>query len=245
MGQIVDYLAGKSIETSTTSVNDQQTDKTVLSNSTLNTESTPTNKTTDTSSIEKILLQVISEKTGYPVEMLELDMDMEADLGIDSIKRVEIFGSMTEDHPEMSDVNPSDLAELRTLRQIVDYLAGKSIDTSSTSANDQQTATLDSLNSSNTESTNTNEAMDKTSIGKILLQVISEKTGYPVEMLELDMDMEADLGIDSIKRVEIFGSMTEDHPEMSDVNPSDLAELRTLGQIVDYLVGTSKKKVTN
>ena len=29
----------------------------------------------------------VAEKTGYPVEMLELDMDMEADLGIDSIKR--------------------------------------------------------------------------------------------------------------------------------------------------------------
>ena len=59
------------------------------------------------------------------------------------------------------------------------------------------------------------------------------------------MDMEADLGIDSIKRVEIFGSMTEDHPEMSGVNPNDLTELRTLGQIVDYLSTTSKKKAMN
>ena len=77
------------------------------------------------------------------------------------------------------------------------------------------------------------------------MTVISEKTGYPVEMLELDMDMEADLGIDSIKRVEIFGSMTEDYPEVSGVNPNDLTELRTLGQIVDYLAekAGSKKKV--
>ena len=42
-----------------------------------------------TDQLEKILLTVISEKTGYPAEMLELSMDMEADLGIDSIKRVE------------------------------------------------------------------------------------------------------------------------------------------------------------
>ena len=80
---------------------------------------------------------------------------------------------------------------------------------------------------------------------EILLTVISEKTGYPVEMLELDMDMEADLGIDSIKRVEIFGSMTEDYPEVSGVNPNDLGELRTLGQIVDYLndKAQAKKKI--
>ena len=76
------------------------------------------------------------------------------------------------------------------------------------------------------------------------MTVISEKTGYPAEMLELSMDMEADLGIDSIKRVEIFGAMTEDYPEVSGINPNDLTELRTLGQIVDYLANkTGKKKV--
>ena len=37
----------------------------------------------------------------------------------------------------------------------------------------------------------------------------ADKTGYPVEMLELGMDMEADLGIDSIKRVEIMGTFRQ------------------------------------
>jgi len=37
------------------------------------------------------LLQCVSERTGYPPEMLSLDLDLEADLGIDSIKRVEIL----------------------------------------------------------------------------------------------------------------------------------------------------------
>ena len=84
--------------------------------------------------------------------------------------------------------------------------------------------------------------IDKSKIEGILLTVISEKTGYPAEMLELSMDMEADLGIDSIIRVEIFGAMTEDYPEVSGINPNDLTELRTLGQIVDYISQTGKKK---
>ena len=75
--------------------------------------------------IEKTLLTVIAEKTGYPAEMLELGMDMEADLGIDSIKRVEIFGAMTAAHPEIQGINPQELAELRTLQQIVQYILGK------------------------------------------------------------------------------------------------------------------------
>ena len=57
--------------------------------------------------------------------MLELNMDMEADLGIDSIKRVEIFGALTSQYPEMSGVNPNELTELRTLAEIVDYVSSK------------------------------------------------------------------------------------------------------------------------
>ncbi|HRI60094.1 MAG TPA: beta-ketoacyl synthase N-terminal-like domain-containing protein, partial [Saprospiraceae bacterium] len=79
----------------------------------------------DRTKIESTLLKVIAEKTGYPAEMLELGMDMEADLGIDSIKRVEIFGAMTAAHPEVQGINPQELAELRTLQQIVAYIAGK------------------------------------------------------------------------------------------------------------------------
>ena len=51
--------------------------------------------------------------------MLELGMDMEADLGIDSIKRVEILGAMQEQYPELPTIEAEQLATLRTLEQIV------------------------------------------------------------------------------------------------------------------------------
>ena len=38
---------------------------------------------------------------------------------------------------------------------------------------------------------------------------MSERTGYPADMLGLDADLEGDLGIDSIKRVEIAGTFTQ------------------------------------
>ena len=62
-------------------------------------------------------------------------------------------------------------------------------------------------------------------------------------MLELNMDMEADLGIDSIKRVEIFGALTQKYPEMSGINPNELTELRTLGEIVTFVSEHGKKKL--
>src|SRR3546814_18916449 len=40
------------------------------------------------------LIGIVAERTGYPPEMLAMDADLEADLGIDSIKRVEILGAL-------------------------------------------------------------------------------------------------------------------------------------------------------
>ena len=79
----------------------------------------------------------------------------------------------------------------------------------------------------------------------MLLEVVSEKTGYPAEMLEMNMDMEADLGIDSIKRVEIFGALTKQYPSMAGINPSELTELRTLGEIVTYVAPKGTATVAN
>ena len=71
----------------------------------------------------EVLLQVVSEKTGYPVDMLELDMQLDADLGIDSIKRVEILSAIQDRLPEAPAVKPEHLGSIRTLRQIADFLA--------------------------------------------------------------------------------------------------------------------------
>ena len=47
-----------------------------------------------TEQVSAHLLKIVSDRTGYPSEMLDLDLDLEADLGIDSIKRVEILGAL-------------------------------------------------------------------------------------------------------------------------------------------------------
>ncbi|MEZ4527984.1 MAG: SDR family NAD(P)-dependent oxidoreductase [Desulfobacterales bacterium] len=72
-------------------------------------------------------------------------------------------------------------------------------------------------------------------IEKTMLEVVSDLTGYPAEMLNLDMDIEADLGIDSIKRVEILSAFEEKMPDLPPVSPEIMGTLKTLGQIVAYL----------
>ena len=192
----------------------------------------------DARTLTSVLLEIVSEKTGYPTEMLELTMDMEADLGIDSIKRVEILGAMQTRFPELPKADATALSEMRTLGQIVDYMSASVPANIASGA--QKTSTDTSLSAENpiAEVVQTNTSSPNFSLDGIktaLLEIVSEKTGYPTEMLEMGMDMEADLGIDSIKRVEILGAMQERFPELPKADAAMLAEMRTLGQIINHL----------
>ncbi len=199
LGQIVQYIEQEMPESNASQSTDMASHSTV-----------------DRAGIESTLLGVIAEKTGYPVEMLELGMALDSDLGIDSIKRVEILSALQEQMPELPAVKPEDLGVLQTLGQIVEHLCAN--------APAAEVVTSDSSN-----------GVDRQVVTSTLLGVIAEKTGYPVEMLELDMALDSDLGIDSIKRVEILSALQEQLPGLPAVKPEDLGVLQTLGQIVEHL----------
>ena len=78
--------------------------------------------------LEKFLVNFVVEQTGYPPEVVELDADLEADLGIDSIKKAQLFGELQ----EYFDVTPLTASEgvdnltlddFPTLRHILNFLA--------------------------------------------------------------------------------------------------------------------------
>ena len=70
-----------------------------------------------------------------------------------------------------------------------------------------------------------------------LIAIVAEKTGYPTDMIESGMDLEADLGVDSIKRVQVIGAVQEQFAGLPTVGPEQLSELRSLDQVVDFMVG--------
>lgn len=65
-----------------------------------------------------------------------------------------------------------------------------------------------------------------------VVEVIGERTGYPVEMIEPDLDLEADLSIDSIKRAEIAGELTV---RLGTGEVEELAKARTAAGIAELL----------
>jgi len=180
--------------------------------------------------VESVLLGVVAEKTGYPREMLEPGMDLEADLGVDSIKRVEILGTLQDQMPELPTIRGEELGELRTLAQITDYLKNQLPETGAGAPPRATEASVAVPVTNNSDSNGSAQDVES-----VLLGVVAEKTGYPREMLEAGMDLEADLGVDSIKRVEILGTLQDQMPELPTIRGEELGELRTLAQITDYL----------
>ncbi len=75
------------------------------------------------------VLDVVAERTGYPPDMLDPDQDLEADLSIDSIKRIEILSELADrvglpgsESGEIEDSVIEELAQLKTMRGIVDWI---------------------------------------------------------------------------------------------------------------------------
>ena len=184
--------------------------------------------------LSALLLEVVAEKTGYPVAMLQLDMDLEGDLGVDSIKRVEILAGVDERAPQLPKADRARLSALHTLREIGDYLLSQSAPAATAPI---VAAIIPTVSTKAAELVR--PGLDRAGLSALLLNVVAEKTGYPESMLQLDMDLEGDLGVDSIKRVEILASVDERAPELPKVDRARLSALHTLGEIVDYLLSSS------
>ncbi|GAA0569619.1 hypothetical protein GCM10010172_62480 [Paractinoplanes ferrugineus] len=75
--------------------------------------------------VRAAVLSVISDRTGYPEELIELDLDLEADLSVDSIKRAEVAGEVANRLGLSVDGPEGELEELvkaRTVRSMVSWL---------------------------------------------------------------------------------------------------------------------------
>ncbi|MFG2981182.1 SDR family NAD(P)-dependent oxidoreductase [Streptomyces sp. NPDC048258] len=75
-----------------------------------------------------VVLEIVHTRTGYPRDMLDPGLDLEADLSIDSIKRVEIIGALADriglprDAGGSAESAVEELSRIKTLRGIVDWV---------------------------------------------------------------------------------------------------------------------------
>jgi acyl carrier protein len=220
--------------------------------------------------LERFLIDFVVEQTGYPPEMVELDADLEADLGIDSIKKAQLFGELAERFEIPIDVTDESLSldDFPTLGHVLGFLQSRSpaapdviAETSpappvpanvaprepaSGNLHGNGNGSLHGLKPVEETPAPASQALDGLDLESFLIDFVVEQTGYPPEMVELDADLEADLGIDSIKKAQLFGELAEQFQITVDVTDENLSldDFPTLRHVLEFLQSAGSKTPT-
>ncbi|KNY26217.1 type I polyketide synthase [Pseudobacteroides cellulosolvens] len=188
---------------------------------------------------EAEVLKLVSEITLYPVELLDKEMEMEADLGIDTVKQATIF-SILRERFEIVGESSENLSIYNTIGALIEFVRGNSKKSEGKGKIStkplreikgvQDTKIIRGNNDNNVKQ----EIKDGNNIAIEILNLISEITQYPVDMLEDDMELEADLGIDTIKQATIFSELSQKFNLDAKVklNTSELNNIRSLINMV-------------
>src|SRR5688572_8981692 len=167
---------------------------------------------------------------------------MAADLGIDSIKRVEILTSFARQFPNLGAAVPEQPGTARTLQDVAQVMRENLNVGAATAPPERETPAparppVPEI-TSQPRPMAVASAPASSAPANLLQQLVSlvaERTGYPVEALAPEQDMEADLGIDSIKRVEILTSFARQFPNLGAAVPEQLRAARTLQDVVQVM----------
>jgi acyl transferase domain-containing protein/acyl carrier protein/NAD(P)-dependent dehydrogenase (short-subunit alcohol dehydrogenase family) len=182
--------------------------------------------------VKEKVLALVAEKTGYPVDMLDLDLDLEADLGVDTVKQAEVFASIREAYNIPRDENRK-LRDYPTLAHVIRFVYEKRPDLSATPPPLSKPAeTTPPLAQAQPAVAPVKVTSDD--VKERVLALVVEKTGYPKDMLDLDLDLEADLGVDTVKQAEMFAAIREIYSIPRDENRK-LRDYPTLAHVIRFV----------
>jgi len=187
--------------------------------------------------VKERILGLVAEKTGYPVDMLDLDLDLEADLGVDTVKQAEVLATIRETYKIPRDENRK-LRDYPTLAHVIRFVYEKRPDLAGTvsapsaAAPAKKEETKLMVTPASPEIVAKNDNGD--SVKDRILALAAEKTGYPIEMLDLDLDLEADLGVDTVKQAEMLAAIRAAYDIPRDENRK-LRDYPTLGHVIRFV----------
>jgi acyl transferase domain-containing protein/nucleoside-diphosphate-sugar epimerase/acyl carrier protein len=143
--------------------------------------------------VTETVLDVVESLTGYPRDLLDLDLDLEADLGVDTVKQAEVFAAVRERFaiPRQDNLR---LRDFPTLSHVIGFVREHA-------PHAAQATVLPAATDTGPE--------DADEVTAAVLDVVESLTGYPRDLLDLDLDLEADLGVDTVKQAEVFAAVRE------------------------------------
>jgi acyl transferase domain-containing protein/NAD(P)-dependent dehydrogenase (short-subunit alcohol dehydrogenase family) len=197
--------------------------------------STPSTSRVEGDPVKERILALVVEKTGYPKDMLDLDLDLEADLGVDTVKQAELFAAIREIYSIPRDENRK-LRDYPTLAHVIRFVYEKRPDLASAAAPAAHAVKEEVKVPTPTPAPAATAVKDGASeaVKERILALVVEKTGYPKDMLDLDLDLEADLGVDTVKQAELFAAIREIYSIPRDENRK-LRDYPTLAHVIRFV----------
>ncbi|MBZ5720171.1 MAG: SDR family oxidoreductase [Acidobacteriia bacterium] len=190
--------------------------------------------------VKERILALMVEKTGYPKDMLDLDLDLEADLGVDTVKQAEMFAAIREIYNIPRDENRK-LRDYPTLAHVIRFVYEKRPDLAGAAPAPPKSSEILATTPVPAPATvpvsgavpAVAQVITDDSIKEKVLEIVAEKTGYPKDMLDLDLDLEADLGIDTVKQAEMFAAVRAAYNIPRDENMK-LRDFPTLASVIKF-----------
>ena len=179
------------------------------------------------------LKEKLVEATGYPAEMLEENLDLEADLGVDSVQRAEIWTSFVHEFGLDPNVRPEGVRSIANLAQTLARMSGSTVSSTSAAAPAAAQQPVEARAQAQQPQAPEPPAGAVTREQQAvwierLRDMLADTTGYPPEMLEEHLDLEADLGVDSVQRAEIWTVLVSSYGLDKDVRPRGVRTIANL-----------------
>lgn len=201
--------------------------------------------------LQKFLIDFVIEQTGYPEDVVSIDADLEADLGIDSIKIAQMMGELNDYfHLNVAALRTKSEADFKSILSIVNAVL--SVESSETKTTLPTTSPISALPSashrheiaepavpvlqSSAPNLSDGAGLNRDQLQSFLVAFVVEQTGYPEDIVTLDADLEADLGIDSIKIAQMMGEMNDHFGlTLQDYSGRSMDDFKSLGAIISHL----------
>ncbi len=184
--------------------------------------------------------RIVAEMTGYPPELLDPDLDLEADLGVDTVKQAEVFAAVREEYDLERDATLQ-LRDFPTLNHVTGWVRDKAGLPAPTTAVSGQPAAAATVPADTTPATAAAPAGPAAAAAAVVdpvlaavTRIVAEMTGYPPELLDPDLDLEADLGVDTVKQAEVFAAVREEYDLERDAT-LQLRDFPTLGHVAGWV----------
>ncbi|HZI15540.1 MAG TPA: acyltransferase domain-containing protein, partial [Myxococcus sp.] len=148
--------------------------------------------------VQGFVVRLLAEATGHRPEALGPDLDLDAQLGIGTAKQLDVLAQAFGRFVAATDRN--------TIRKLVALVRERAGGSGSETVQTPAVAAAPVAVSAPVEepAAKTMAAPDEAEVQGFVVGLLADKTGYPPELLEPDLDLEAQLGIDTVKQVDVL-----------------------------------------